>query len=75
MRQVGPGRYEGIFESDRSSAYVGNFKYIAPPDTPGGQPREGNLQVAVTRPFADEYRTLQDNGAAMARRGANEGDA
>lgn len=62
LRQVGPGRYEGIFDSDRSGAYVANFKYIAPPDTPGGQPREGNLQAAVTRPFADEYRTLQDNG-------------
>jgi len=62
LRQVGPGRYEGVFDSDRSGAYVANFKYIAPPDTPGGAPREGNLQAAVTRPFADEYRTLQDNG-------------
>jgi hypothetical protein len=63
LRQVGPGRYEGIFDSDKAGAYVANFKYIAPPDTPGGQPREGNLQAAVTRPFADEYRTLQDNAA------------
>ena len=63
LRQVGPGRYEGILDSDKSGAYVANFKYIAPPDTPGGQPREGNLQAAVTRPFADEYRTLQDNGS------------
>lgn len=63
LRQVGPGRYEGVFDSDRAGAYVANFKYIAPPKTPGGQPVEGNLQAAVTRPFADEYRTLQDNGA------------
>ncbi len=63
LRQVGPGRYEGVFDSDKAGAYVANFKYIAPPETPGGQPREGNLQAAVTRPFADEYRTLQDNGA------------
>lgn len=61
LRQVGPGRYEGVFDSARAGAYVANFKYIAPPETPGGQPREGNLQVAVTRPFADEYRTLRDN--------------
>jgi len=63
LRQVGPGRYEGLFDSDKSGAYVANFKYIAPPDAPGGAPKEGNLQAAVTRPFADEYRTLQDNGA------------
>lgn len=61
LRQVGPGRYEGVFDSARSGAYVANFKYVAPPETPGGQPREGNLQIAVTRPFADEYRTLRDN--------------
>lgn len=61
MRQVGPGRYEGVFDSARAGAYVANLKYVAPPETPGGQPREGNLQVAVTRPFADEFRTLRDN--------------
>ena len=63
LRQVGPGRYEGVFDSDKAGAYVANFRYIAPAETPGGKPREGNLQAAVTRPFADEYRTLQDNGA------------
>ncbi|MFN7019982.1 MAG: hypothetical protein ACK4WH_01475, partial [Phycisphaerales bacterium] len=62
LRQEGPGRYVGEIDSSAAGAYVMNFRYWAP--TPGGGPaREGNLQAAVTRPFADEYRNLQDNAA------------
>lgn len=60
LRQEGPGRYTGIVDTSKSGAFVMNFRYLTPsPD--GGPPREGNLQAAVTRPFADEYRMLQDN--------------
>jgi hypothetical protein len=61
LRQTGPGRYEGSFESVQSGAYVTNLRYVAPSEGAPGGSREGNLQVAVSRPYADEYRTLQDN--------------
>jgi uncharacterized membrane protein len=64
LRQEGPGRYTGIVDTGKSGAYVMNFRYLTP-DPNGGPAREGNLQAAVTRPFADEYRTLQDNAALL----------
>ncbi len=61
LRQVGPGRYEGTIDTAASGAYVMNLRYLSPnPDAPG-QTREGNIQAAVTRPYADEFKTLQDN--------------
>ncbi len=67
LRQTGPGRYEGEFESGAAGSYVVNMRYIAPPPpaSAGDPPREGNLQAAVTRPFADEYRDLRDNSALL----------
>ncbi len=62
LRQEGPGRYTGEIDTSVSGAYVMNFRYLAP-SAEGVPSREGNLQAAVTRPFADEYRTLQDNAA------------
>jgi hypothetical protein len=62
LRQEGPGRYVGEIDTNKSGAYVMNFRYLTPTND-GTPPREGNLQAAVTRPFADEYRTLQDNAA------------
>ncbi len=64
LRQEGPGRYTGIVDTGKSGAYVMNFRYRAPAGQ-DGLVREGNLQAAVTRPFADEYRTLQDNTALL----------
>jgi hypothetical protein len=61
LRQVGPGKYEGTVDSGASGAYVVNMRYVSPnPDAPG-QTREGNIQAAITRPYADEFKTLQDN--------------
>ncbi|MCC6320598.1 MAG: hypothetical protein IT438_04080 [Phycisphaerales bacterium] len=62
LRQEGPGRYVGEIDSAAAGAYVANFRYWTPASE-GSPAREGNLQAAVTRPFADEYRTLQDNAA------------
>lgn len=63
LRQTGPGRYEGSFKSDRPGAYVLNYRYSVPVE--GAAPREGTIQAAVTRPFADEFRSLEDNSALL----------
>jgi hypothetical protein len=63
LRQVSPGRYEGAFKSDRPGAYVMSLQYRAPDED--GEMQEGAVQAAVTRPFADEFRALQDNSALL----------
>jgi uncharacterized membrane protein/Mg-chelatase subunit ChlD len=60
LRQIGPGRYEGRVRTDKPGAYVASFRYVAP-GKDGGPPVQGSVQAAVTRPFADEYRALEDN--------------
>ncbi len=59
LRQVGPGRYEGDFDSSDPGSYVVNMQYRAP----GSDDRvfEGSAQAAVIRPFADEYKSLRTN--------------
>ena len=62
LRQVGPGRYEGMIDSASSGSYVMSMRYL----TPGGAnvpetSREGTVTAAVTRPYADEFKTLKDN--------------
>jgi uncharacterized membrane protein len=64
LRQVGPGRYEGVFDSAGAGAYVSSMRYTAPGDD-GGKPKEGTVQAAITKPYADEYRTLEDNAALL----------
>jgi uncharacterized membrane protein len=64
LRQIGPGRYEASFRSDQSGSYLVSMRYAAP-GAEGGKPIEGSVQAAVTRPFADEYRALQDNAALL----------
>ncbi|MFK7760206.1 MAG: glutamine amidotransferase [Phycisphaerales bacterium] len=60
LRQVGPGRYEGDFDTSKPGSYVVNMQYRAA----GGEPGtvyEGSAQAAVIRPFADEYKSLKTN--------------
>lgn len=64
LQQVGPGRYEGVFESGASGAYVASFRYRAP-GAEGEKVKEGTIQAAISKPYADEYRTLQDNAALL----------
>ncbi len=59
IRQVGPGRYEGDFLSSDAGSYVINMQYRAPGNE--GEVFEGSAQAAVTRPFADEFRSLKTN--------------
>lgn len=64
LRQVGPGRYEGVVRTDQPGAYVATMKYVAP-GRGGGEPMTGTVQAAISRPFADEYRALEDNAAVL----------
>jgi uncharacterized membrane protein len=59
VQQVGPGRYEGEFDTTDAGAYVVNLQYRAP-GTDGGV-LEGSAQAAITRPFADEFKALETN--------------
>lgn len=60
LLQVGPGRYEGSFRSDVAGNYIVNLRYAAP-NPAGGEPLVGAAQTGVSRPFADEYRSLASN--------------
>lgn len=60
IRQVGPGLYQGRIKSDQAGSYVVSMAYKAP-GAEGENPIEGTVQAAVTRPFADEFRALDDN--------------
>lgn len=59
LRQVGPGRYEGEFDSGKPGSYVLSMQYRAPGSE--GRVLEGSAQAAVIRPFADEYKALRTN--------------
>lgn len=61
LQQVGPGRYQGVVDSDQAGSYVVSLRYAAPDSTQEDGIIEGSVQAAVTRPYADEYRTLEDN--------------
>ncbi len=60
IRQVGPGLYQGRIKTDEAGSYVVSMAYKAPGDA-DGPPIEGTVQAAITRPFADEFRALDDN--------------
>jgi hypothetical protein len=64
LRQFAPGKYDATIDTSRAGSYMMSFRYRGPPG-PDGVSREGTVQAAVTRPFADEYRTLQDNAALL----------
>jgi len=61
LKQVGPGRYQGTVATDKSGSYVLSLRYAAPDDSVKDGILEGSVQAAVTRPFADEYRMMEDN--------------
>ncbi|MFG0257953.1 MAG: hypothetical protein ACF8GE_08645 [Phycisphaerales bacterium JB043] len=62
LNQVGPGRYEGVFESSSPGAYVMSFQYDAPSDS---GPIRGAVQASVVRASGDERRALTDNRALL----------
>ncbi len=67
LRQVGPGRYEGKVRTAAAGSHVMNLRYAAPTVGADGstQVMEGSVQAAISKPFADEFRSLQDNSALL----------
>lgn len=64
LRQEGPGRYVGRFESADPGSYIVGLRYVSP-GTETLAPTEGSVQAAVTKPFTDEFRALEDNAALL----------
>ncbi|MBX3380272.1 MAG: VWA domain-containing protein [Phycisphaeraceae bacterium] len=62
IRQVGPGRYEGVVKNPPPGTSIVGLVYSAPGDN---GPIEGSVQAAINRPFADEFRVLEDNFALL----------
>ncbi len=60
LPQAGPGRYELTVPTAASGSYLASFIYGAPGEQEG-EVLKGSVQAAINRPFADEYRTLEDN--------------
>ena len=61
LSQAGPGRYQATVPTADAGSYVLSLRYAAPDTTQEDGVMEGSVQAAVNRPFADEYRTLEDN--------------
>jgi uncharacterized membrane protein len=65
LRQVAPGRYQAKVPTTSAGSYVMSLRYAAPDPQVKGGVMEGTVQAAISRPFADEYRTLQDNASVL----------
>lgn len=61
LRQVGPGLYAGEVSTAAAGSYVASLRYAAPDSSQASGVIEGSVQGAITRPFADEFKTLTDN--------------
>lgn len=64
LTQTGPGRYEGVFDSREPGSHLVTMVYDLADET-GKVTNSGTVQAAVTRPFADEHRALQDNAGLL----------
>ncbi len=64
LRQEGPGRYVAEFDAEDPGSYVVGLRYEAP-GTDTSLRTEGSIQAAVTKPFTDEFRALEDNAALL----------
>ncbi|MEQ9617462.1 MAG: glutamine amidotransferase [Phycisphaerales bacterium] len=60
LRQTGPGRYEASFDSADAGTYMLALQYESRNDA-GEVTDRGFVNSAVTRPFADEHRSIEDN--------------
>ncbi|MGQ0627927.1 MAG: VWA domain-containing protein [Phycisphaerales bacterium] len=63
LQQEGPGRYTATVDSSNAGSYTLSMGYDQP--TAEGATRRGAVQVAITRPFADEFRALKDNASLL----------
>lgn len=64
LKQIGPGLYETTVRTTEAGSYVASLRYMAPGDVEG-ENVEGSVQFAISRPFADEFRVLEDNTALL----------
>lgn len=64
LKQIGPGLYETTVRTTEAGSYVASLRYLAPGETEG-ETVEGSVQFAISRPFADEFRVLEDNTALL----------
>ncbi|MCW5755031.1 MAG: VWA domain-containing protein [Phycisphaeraceae bacterium] len=64
LRQIGPGRWEGVFPSVESGTYIVGVVGAAPGGE-GSEPIRMSAQAAVIKPFAEEFRSLEDNAALL----------
>jgi uncharacterized membrane protein len=63
--QAGPGRYEATIDSALAGAYTLNMSYQRPGAEATAGSGRGSVQVAVTKPYADEFRSLRDNAGLL----------
>ncbi len=61
--QRGPGRYEATVPTEQAGSYMLNMLYEH--TGADGRTVQGNVQSAISRPFADEFRALRDNAALL----------
>jgi uncharacterized membrane protein len=62
LRQTGPGKYRGQFNTDNAGAYLINVSYAG---GPAEERVEGTLQAAVCVPYPREFRDVSDNAAKL----------
>ncbi|MDY7108228.1 MAG: VWA domain-containing protein [Planctomycetota bacterium] len=62
LQQTGPGRYRGQFRTDEAGAYLVNIAFAG---GSGDAVEQGNLQAAVTVPYAREFRAVKHNAALL----------
>jgi uncharacterized membrane protein len=62
LQQVGPGRYSGQFRTGDPGAYLVNINYAS---GAGDAQQRGNLQAAVSVPYAAEFRAVKHNAAIL----------
>lgn len=62
--QTGPGRYESTLDTSKAGSHTISMGYEGPGGEAAGAAR-GAVQAAITRPFADEYRSLHDNAQLL----------
>ncbi|MCB9845260.1 MAG: VWA domain-containing protein [Phycisphaeraceae bacterium] len=66
LRQTGPGLWEGSLPTGQSGTYVLAARVMGV-DSEGQPDVKGAAQAAIVRPFADEFRDLEDNAALLAQ--------
>jgi uncharacterized membrane protein len=62
LQQVGPGRYQGTFQTDSDGAYLVNIGFES---GSGDTAEKGNLQAAVSVPYPKEFRSFHHNAARL----------